>query len=196
MSNDVPLPSHKAGSRTTLWLVLAVCVAPFIASFAAYYFYQPDGRVNYGELMSAEKLPVEPLVQAGGGGFMLRQLEGKWIFVVVDDAACDAYCEKKLWQIRQIRKTQGKYPERIERLWLTTGAGDPAQRLKAEYEGTWMVKADGSALLAALPGGPSPRDHIYLVDPLGNLVLRYPRDADPSRIRKDIERLLRVSRIG
>lgn len=191
MSDDV-----QPRSRKTLWLVLAVCIAPFIASFAAYYFYQPDGRVNYGELMPAGKLPVEPLAQAGGGGFMLRQLEGKWIFVVVDDAACDAYCEKKLWQIRQIRKTQGKYPERIERLWLLTGGGEPAQRLKDEYEGTWMVKAGGSALLGSLPPGQSRRDHIYLVDPLGNLVLRYPRDADPSRIRKDLERLLRVSRIG
>jgi cytochrome oxidase Cu insertion factor (SCO1/SenC/PrrC family) len=196
MSNDAPLPSRRTGSHSTLWLVLAVCLAPFVASFVAYYFYQPQGRVNYGSLMDTRKLPVEPLAQAGGGGFMLRQLEGKWIFLVVDDAACDAYCEKKLWQIRQVRKTQGKYPERIERLWLLTGDGQPEERLRREYEGTWMVRAAGSALLAALPYEGSPSDHIYLIDPLGNLVLRYPRDADPSRIRKDIARLLRVSRIG
>lgn len=196
MSNDAPLPSHKTGSRSTLWLVLAVCLAPFVASFVAYYFYQPQGRVNYGSLVETQKLPVEPLAQAAGGGFMLRQLEGKWIFLVADDAACDAYCEKKLWQIRQVRKTQGKYPERIERLWLLTGDGEPDERLRREYDGTWMVRAAGSALLGALPHEGSVKDHIYLIDPLGNLVLRYPRDADPSRIRKDITRLLRVSRIG
>ncbi len=193
MSND----AHPQRSRKTLWLVAAVCIAPFIASFAAYYFYKPEGRVNYGHLMEAKKLPVEPLAQTGGnGGFLLRQLEGKWIFLVVDDAACDAYCEKKLWQIRQVRKTQGKYPERIERIWLVTGDGEPVQRLRDEYAGTWMIRARGSALLEALPFEGARSDHIYLVDPLGNLVLRYPRDADPSRIRKDIERLLRVSRIG
>lgn len=191
MSKDVP-----PQSRRTLWLVAAVCIAPFVASFAAYYFYQPGGRVNYGELMADRQLPAVALKLVDGDVFSLQQLRGKWLFVTVDDAACDAYCEKKLWQIRQVRKTQGKYPERIERVWLVTGGGQPAPRLRTEYEGTWMVDAAGSAVLDALPYAGARIDHIYLVDPLGNLVLRYPRDADPSRMRKDLERLLKVSRIG
>ncbi len=201
MSNDAPPQSRK-----TLWLVAAVCIAPFVASFAAYYFYQPEGRVNYGELMADKQLPDAALKLTDGKKFELSQLRGKWLFVTVDDAACDAYCEKKLWQMRQVRKTQGKYPERIERVWLITGGGQPAERLRSEFEGTWLVDvagsavagstAAGSALLEALPHAGARTDHIYLVDPLGNLVLRYPREADPSRIKKDINRLLRVSRIG
>lgn len=191
MSNDAPPRSRK-----TLWLVAAVCIAPFIASFAAYYFYKPEGRVNYGELMDARQLSRTPMTLVDGAAFSLKQLEGKWLFVVADDAACDAYCEKKLWQIRQVRKTQGKYPERIERVWLITGSGEPAQRLRSEFEGTWLVKAAGSKVLDQLPFEGALTEHIYLVDPLGNLVLRYPRDADPSRMRKDLERLLKVSRIG
>ncbi len=196
MSNDAPTQSRK-----TLWLVAAVCIAPFVASFAAYYFYQPDGRVNYGELMADQQLPAAALKLTDGKAFALAQLRGKWLFVTVDDAACDAYCEKKLWQIRQVRKTQGKYPERIERVWLITGGGQPAPRLSSEFEGTWLVNvagsaAAGSAVLEALPHAGTLTDHIYLVDPLGNLVLRYPRAADPSRMKKDLDRLLRVSRIG
>jgi len=191
MSNDAPTQSNK-----TLWLIAAVCLAPFVASFAAYYFYQPEGRVNYGDLLEEKRLPAVSLKLADGSAFSFSQLEGKWLYVIVDDSACDAYCEKKLWQIRQVRKTQGKYPERIERVWLVTGKGKPAERLHTEYEGTWMVDTDGSALLEALPYENARTDHIYLVDPLGNLVLRYPRDANPSRMRKDIERLLKVSRIG
>ncbi len=191
MSNDDP-----PQSRRTLWLVAAVCIAPFVASFAAYYFYQPDGRVNYGELMADKQLPDAVLKLTDGKAFALSQLHGKWLFVTVDDATCDVYCEKKLWQIRQVRKTQGKYPERIERLWLITGGGQPSSRLREEFEGTWLVDAAGSAVLNALPYVGARSDHIYLVDPLGNLVLRYPRDADPSRMRKDLERLLKVSRIG
>ena len=130
--------------------------------------------------------------------FPLQQLRGKWLFVTVDDAACDAYCEKKLWQIRQVRKTQGKYPERIERVWLVTGGGQPAERLRTEYDGTWMVmqarRQSRCSKPCRMPA--RARDHIYLVDPLGNLVLRYPRDADPSRMKKDLDRLLKVSRIG
>lgn len=191
MSNDVPSQSRKI-----LWLVAAVCIAPFVASFVAYYFYQPDGRVNYGELMADQQLPATVLKLGDGKSFSFPQLRGKWLFVTVDDAACDAYCEKKLWQMRQVRKTQGKYPERIERVWLITGGGEPAPRLRAEFEGTWLVDAAGSAVLEALPHAGARSDHIYLVDPLGNLVLRYPREADPSRMRKDLERLLKVSRIG
>ena len=191
MSNDAPPRSRK-----TLWLVAAVCIAPFIASFTTYYFYKPEGRVNYGQLMDAKQLPRTPMTLTDGKPFSLQQLEGKWLFVVVDDAACDAYCEKKLWQIRQVRKTQGKYPERIERVWLVTGQGEPAQRLRSEFDGTWLVRAGGSKVLDALPFESAVTDHIFLVDPLGNLVLRYPREADPSRIRKDVERLLKVSRIG
>jgi hypothetical protein len=196
MSNDAPPQSRK-----TLWLVAAVCIAPFIASFAAYYFYQPEGRVNYGELMADRQLPAVALKLVDGSAFSLAQLRGKWLFVTVDDAACDAHCEKKLWQIRQVRKTQGKYPERIERVWLITGGGQPAERLRSEFEGTWLVNVSGSAaassaLLEALPHAGARTDHIYLVDPLGNLVLRYPREADPSRMKKDLDRLLRVSRIG
>jgi cytochrome oxidase Cu insertion factor (SCO1/SenC/PrrC family) len=191
MSNDA-----QPQSRKTLWLVAAVCIAPFVASFAAYYFYQPEGRVNYGELMADKQLPDAALKLVDGSAFSIAQLRGKWLFVTVDDAACDAYCEKKLWQIRQVRKTQGKYPERIERVWLITGGGQPAERLRAEFEGTWLVNAAGSAVLDALPHAGARTDHIYLVDPLGNLVLRYPREADPSRMKNDLNRLLRVSRIG
>lgn len=191
MSNDAPPQSRK-----TLWLVAAVCIAPFVASFTAYYFYQPEGRVNYGELMADKQLPDAALKLVDGSAFSLAQLRGKWLFVTVDDAACDAYCEKKLWQMRQVRKTQGKYPERIERVWLVTGGGQPAQRLREEFEGTWQVDAAGSTLLKSLPHAGALTDHVYLVDPLGNLVLRYPRDADPSRMKNDLNRLLRVSRIG
>lgn len=191
MSKDAPPQSHR-----TLWLVAAVCIAPFVASFIAYYFYQPEGRVNYGELMTGRQLPGNEFRQTDGKPFSFRQLEGKWLFITVDDAGCDAYCEKKLWQIRQVRKTQGKYPERIERVWLIPGGGQPAPRLRKEFEGTWLVDVAGSAVFEALPHAGSRADHIYLFDPLGNLVLRYPRDADPSLMKKDLDRLLKVSRIG
>ena len=191
MSND----NIPRSNRKILWLVAAVCIAPFIASFAAYYFYQPAGRINYGTLIETGPLPAATLQLDGGAPFAFRQLQGKWLYVIIDDASCDAYCEKKLWQIRQVRKTQGKYPERIERVWLMTG-GKPAERLRTEYDGMWLVNAAGSPMLEKFPFERARADHIYLVDPLGNLVLRYPRDADATRMRKDLERLLKVSRVG
>ena len=217
-----PEIDRQRKSRRTLLLVAAVCIAPFIGSFITYYFWQPSGRVNYGELVEGVVLPIQQLPRAGvqttaptgsqpaaqpvsppgtrGATASklvdLGKLRGHWIFVTADTAACDDYCKKKLWQMRQVRMTQGKSLERIERLWLLTDDGAVAPAVEQEYEGTHIGNAQNSAVLKALPVKTGVRDHIWLIDPLGNVILRYPRDADPSRMKKDIERLLKVSRVG
>ncbi len=180
-----------------LLLIAAVCLAPFVASFALYYFWQPSGRVNYGDLVEGVEAPAGAMAAHDGGKlFDFAQLRGRWVFVTVDSGACDDYCKNKLWKIRQVRLTQGKYPERIERVWLLNDTQPVAAAVTTEYEGTWIARAQGSAILKSLPYRDAQRDHIYLIDPLGNVVLRYPKDADPTGMKKDITRLLRVSRIG
>ena len=185
-------------SRRTLLLVAAVCIAPFVGSFALYWFWQPSGRINYGELVEGVTVPAATLAPAGDGGkpFDFLQVRGRWLFVTVDSGACDDYCQKKLWKMRQVRLTQGKSLERIERVWLLTDTQSVAAHVLKDYEGTWIALAQGSTILNAFPHHHAQRDHIYLVDPLGNVILRYPKDADPSRMKKDLQRLLRVSRIG
>jgi hypothetical protein len=125
-------------------------------------------------------------------------LRGKWFLVMADGADCDARCERKIWQLRQLRTMQGKEMERVERVWLVDDRREPAARLHEPFAGTWVVRQPDPALLGALPlpSGGELRDHIWLVDPLGNLILRYPPDADATRIRKDMTRLLKYSRIG
>jgi cytochrome oxidase Cu insertion factor (SCO1/SenC/PrrC family) len=195
MSEEDPIKLRN--SRRMLLLIAAVCIAPFVASFTLYYFWQPSGRVNYGELVEGVTLPAGKLALNGSDKpFDLTQLRGRWIFVTVDSGACDDYCQKKLWKIRQVRLTQGKYPERIERLWLVNDAQSVSATVMKEYDGTWVAAAQGNAVLKLLPYRDAQRDHIYLVDPLGNVVLRYPKDADPSLMKKDLTRLLKVSRIG
>ncbi len=196
-------PTEKIAQRKSqrmLLLIAAVCLAPFVASFTLYYFWQPSGRVNYGELVEGVTLPAGSLALLSNSGagkpFDFTQLRGRWIFVTVDSGACDDYCQKKLWKMRQVRLTQGKYPERIERAWLVSDTQSVAATVLKEYEGTWIASAQDNAVLKLLPHRDAQRDHIYLVDPLGNVVLRYPKDADPSLMKKDLTRLLKVSRIG
>ena len=196
-------PTEKIAQRKSqrmLLLIAAVCLAPFVASFTLYYFWQPSGRVNYGELVEGVTLPAGSLAllshSGAGKPFDFTQLRGRWIFVTVDSGACDDYCQKKLWKMRQVRLTQGKYPERIERAWLVSDTQSVAPTVLKEYDGTWVASAQDNAVLKLLPHRDAQRDHIYLVDPLGNVVLRYPKDADPSLMKKDLTRLLKVSRIG
>jgi cytochrome oxidase Cu insertion factor (SCO1/SenC/PrrC family) len=180
-------------SRATLWLLVAVCAAPMIASYIAYYFWRPSGHVNYGELLPPHPMPDTRAAQIDGAPFSFPQLKGSWVLVIADSGRCDAYCETKLIYLRQLRLAQGKETDRIERVWLITDDVAPDPALAARYSGTLMVRAAGTPLLPALPAG-SYADPIYIVDPVGNLMMRYPRDADPRRILKDVSRLLRHSK--
>ena len=168
--------------RLKLVLLFLACAAPFVLGWAAWYFEWGTGRAgNYGELIAPRPL----------GGAPYEGLRGKWILVNVDAAACDAYCEKKLYYMRQVRTALGKDQGRVERLWLVTDGAAPRPALLAAIEGTRIVPAGEAALF---PGMPS--RHVYLIDPLGNLMLRFPPDPDPSKMLKDLQRLLRFSRIG
>ncbi len=184
----------KGRNRTILWLLFAVCAAPVIASYVSYYWWQPAGRVNYGELLAPRPLPDTPLSLIDGTPFRLSQLRGKWIFVTVDRAACDAYCVEKLTYLRQLRLAQGADSDRIERVWILTDDGVPDRNVMARYAGTYAVRGAGSAVLAALQATGTPGEHLYIVDPLGNLMMRSPRDPDPQGMLKDVARLLRHSK--
>lgn len=180
---------------TSLWLIVALVAAPVAASYLLYYFWPPGRTVNYGELFEPRPLPDPQLTLADGKPFQLSQLRGKWAIVIVDSGRCDAACGKKLLYLRQLRLTQGKNKERVERVWLLSDDAAPRDETVAPYQGTWMVRAD-AALLKHFPAQGAASDHIYLVDPLGNLMMRFPRDPDPRQMVKDLSRLLKASRIG
>lgn len=132
----------------------------------------------------------------GGEALSLQSLRGRWVFLAVDSGQCDAECETKLWKMRQVRQAQGKELGRIERVMLLEDAEVPNENLRREYQGTWFVNADDSRLRNLLIAPQSARRHIYLIDPLGNLMLRFPEDADPKLMIKDMTRLLKYSRVG
>ena len=186
----------KKRSLASLWLMIAVVVAPVAASYLLYYFWPPDRTVNYGELIEPRPLPDAKLALADGAPFRLSQLRGKWVLVTLDSGRCDAYCDRKLVYLRQLRLTQGKNMERVERAWLITDDVAPRAGAIAPYEGTWGVRAAGAEVLKLFPAQGSASDHIYVIDPLGNLMMRFPRDPDPQRMVKDLARLLKASRIG
>ena len=165
-----------------LLIVGLVCAAPLVLGTLAYvYKWDVGSPANYGELIAPRPLGGEPF----------KRLRGKWLLVAVDASACDAWCEKKLYYLRQLQRAQGKDMHRVERLWLLTDGGKPRAELLPAIEGTLIEPAPR---LDAFPGKLA--DHIYIVDPLGNLMMRYPRDPDPSRMLKDLQRLMKFARSG
>jgi hypothetical protein len=180
MNKDGPEAVRRG--RAKLALLAAFFALPVAASWLIWWLdLAPGAAGNYGTLLSPSPVALPP---AG-------ELKGKWVLVQFDGGACDANCERKLYVMRQARRAQGREMERMARLWLVTDAVPPRAELLEAIKGTVVAPA-----AAVFPAEKSAVDHIYLVDPLGNLMMRFPREPDPPRLIKDLQRLLKASSFG
>jgi hypothetical protein len=196
-----PSKTIKQGAgRWKLLAVLAVCAAPLIASYFSYFVIKPSGRTNYGDILDPRLYPIPPLASTSldGKPLGLDAYKGKWIMLQIGGGDCQEACKKQLFAMRQLRLMQGKEMERVERVWLITDATPLDTVLMREYDGTRMLRASKEAVAKWLPveQGGKADDHMYLIDPLGNLMMRFPKDADPSKVKKDISKVLKASAIG
>lgn len=204
--HDLPTPDLGAQRRRVLsgrWrmlLVLLACAAPVIASYFTYYVIRPDGRTNYSTLILPSKtLPAQlPLQALDGSAVTPQSLRGQWLLLVISDVACDAACEKRLFFQRNLPEMLGRERDRIDRIWLVTGEGQPApailQAARANTAFT-VLRTDRAALAAWLQPaeGRALEDHAYLVDPMGEWMLRVPADPEPGRVKRDLDKLLKAA---
>jgi len=178
-----PSPPVRRG-RLKLALLALFFLLPVGASWLIWWLdLAPGVAGNYGTLLPPRPVTLAPLAA----------LKGKWVLVQFDGGACDARCERKLYFMRQVRRAQGREMQRIERLWLVTDAAQPRAAVLAAIEGTVVAPAPPGV---DFPAEAAVTDHVYLVDPLGNLMMRFPRDPDPARVIKDLKQLLRASSFG
>jgi peroxiredoxin len=197
-----PKRARKRG-RWMLWLVLLVCASPMIASYFTYYVIKPEKRNNYGTLIDQRAHPVPAMATTtlDGRPQALEQFKGKWVMLMVGSGACPDVCQKQLFALRQLRLMQGKEADRIERVWLITDQEPLDTLIIREYDGTHMLRADAATVTRWLPvdNGTTPADHIYLIDPLGHLMMRFPKDPQLQEVRKvykDVNKLLKASAVG
>ncbi len=198
-------PALEARGRTLsgrlkMLLVLMVCASPVIASYVTYFVIRPAGRTNYGTLIvPTRSLPATlPLRAFDGKAVEPRSLRGQWLLVAVGPSACGKACEQVLFTQRQLREMMGRERDRIDKVWLVTDEGPLAPGLQAATAAGVAVTAlrtDRQALAAWLEPAAGQRleDHLYLVDPMGEWMLRLPPQIDPARAKRDLEKLLRAS---
>ena len=186
--------------RWKLFAVLMVCAAPLILSYLTYYVIKPSGRTNYGALIDPRQYPIPAMdsTTLDGRAEKLEQYAGKWIMLKVGGGECLEACQKQLFAMRQWRTMQGKNRDRVERVWLITDDQPLDTMTIRQYDGMRLLRAPAGAVAKWLPAdsGTLPSDHIYLIDPLGNLMMRFPVDPDPRKVYKDIAKLLKASAIG
>jgi hypothetical protein len=184
-------PQPVGRSRRTLYLIATIVLAPIVASYVIYYFFPREARVNYGTLLPTAPAPAIDGTRTDGSPFRLEDLQGRWVLLGIGRGECAADCERILYATRQARTMQGKDQDRVVRAWLSAGDAVPSAIL-AQHPDLVVARVPATAL-DRMPGDAGP---LYLIDPLGNLVLRYPVDPDIRGIANDLERLLKASRIG
>jgi cytochrome oxidase Cu insertion factor (SCO1/SenC/PrrC family) len=186
----------QLNSRSKFLLLIGVFVVPVVAAYLAYFGWRPAGHSNYGDLTEVTPLQQTAGVAHDGTPLDLAALRGKWLMVHVGPASCDAACAQQLYLMRQARIAQGKEQTRIERLWVLTDTRAVAPALLQEHPGLHVWRPAEASFAEQFPAAQKRVDHIYLVDPLGNLMLRFPAQPDAKRMMKDLKLLLKASQIG
>ena len=189
-------PRSRAG-RWKMIAVLLVCASPVIASYFTYYVVRPEGRRNYGELITPQRpLPAMRTTDLNGKPGELTTLKNQWLLINVAGAGCDAACQQRLYFQRQLRESLGKQKGRLDRVWLVTDAAAVDARLQPALAEATVVRVPAEALAQWLPPAGNPQDHLYVVDPIGNLMMRFPANMDAAgaaKAKRDLDRLLRAS---
>jgi len=185
----------RIGPRAKLVLIAALFAAPIVASVLVYLFGHPVPTANHGELLlPPAQVSEEPFARPGGGSFSFRILRGRWVLVASDSGACASACLAKLVTLRQVRLALGGNAERVARVFVVDDGRRPDPSALAPFAGTEVALAPEGAAFA--PGARGDRAHVYLVDPHGNVMMRWRAADDPAGMIKDLGRLLRASQIG
>ncbi len=187
--------------RVKMLLVLLLCAAPVVASYLAFYVLKPQGRSNYATLIQPTRsLPRLALQDLDGKPVEAASLRGQWLLLALGPAHCTADCERRLFLQRQLREMLGREKDRLDKLWLVTDADAVPAPLRASLQAggpadVTILRADPVALGRWLQAqaGHDLQDHLYLVDPMGEWMMRVPAQPDPARIKRDLDRLLRAS---
>ena len=195
-------PQRTRNGRLKMLLVLLACAAPVIASYFTYFVIRPEGRTNFGTLMLPTRaLPDLALRTLGGEPVAARSLHGQWLLVAVGPSTCTTACQKQLFMQRQLREMLGREKDRLDKVWLVTdeGAIDPLLLASLQAAPEVIALRAGRDVVhgwlepAAADASVDPQLHLYIVDPMGELMMRMPAEPDPSRVKRDLGRLLRAS---
>ena len=193
---------RTAAGRLKMLLILLVCAAPVIASYLTYFVFRPEGRNNYGELIDPQRaIPADAAADRPAGAQRRSDsrctASGCWWWWPAAPATrparsacgCSASCAR-----RSVARQ-----DRLDKVWLVD---DDAAAARRDAAGRLRRRAGHGAARSARrrwrsgwqpAGGHQLEQHFYLVDPMGNWMMRAPGDPEPARLKRDLERLLRAS---
>jgi hypothetical protein len=189
-------------TRMGRWKMIAmmlVCASPVIASYFTYYVVRPEGRRNHGELIQPQKdMPRVSATDLQGVSVPLVSLKGQWLLVSVSSGACPERCQQNLYFQRQLREILGREKDRLDRVWLLTDDAPVSETLLPALSMAHVLRLDEKIVQSWIAPAKDQQlqDHLYVIDPMGNFMMRFPANMDvanASKAKRDLERLLKAS---
>jgi len=201
MTSDPIAPELRSRNLRTILLLAALFLLPLVASFVLYYgnLWRPSGSAAHGELIEPQRpLPRIALPRLDGAAADGDVFPRKWSLVYVGSGACDDACRRALLVMRQDWIALNEDMPRVQRVFLVTADCCDREFLEREHPGLILLDASVEAAGPLLGNFTAPeREHrIFIVDPLGNLMMQFDARQDPKGLLRDLERLLRLSHIG
>ena len=205
--HDMPRPgdvvqADALRTRMGRWKMIAmllICASPVIASYFTYYVVRPEGRRNYGELIEPQKdMPQVSAKNLQGELVPLASLKGQWLLVNVSSGACAERCQQNLYFQRQLREILGREKDRLDRVWFITDDAPVADTLLPALNMAHVLRLDAQTVQSWISPAKDQQlqDHLYVIDPMGNFMMRFPANMDvpsASKAKRDLERLLKAS---
>lgn len=186
-------------ARWKLLALLLVCASPVVASYFTYYVLRPEGRRNFGTLVDPQRpMPALATTDVQGRTGVLTDLRHQWLLVSVAPAACPQDCQQRLYLQRQMRESLGKDKDRVDWVWLVSDGAAVPEALRTGLATAQVRRVDAAALALWLApqAGHALEEHVYVVDPMGNWMMRFPPNMDApaaARAKRDLQNLLRAS---
>lgn len=200
LNPEVQSASRTRVGRLKMLVVLVICAAPVIASYLTFYVVRPDGgRRNFGQLIEPQRtLPDVAGNTLDGKPVNLKELKGQWLLVSVSPAACAEQCARHLYLQRQLREGLGKEKDRLDWVWLVNDGAPVASALMPALKEATVIRVPPAELAQWLApeNNHTLEEHLYLVDPLGNWMMRFPAKLDTqgaANVKRDLDRLLRAA---
>jgi hypothetical protein len=196
---DAQDPARTRKGRVWMLIVFLICAAPVVASYFTYYVIQPKGDPRFGELIQPSRaIPDVGATDLNGQTHSLPSLRKQWLLISVGSGSCDAACQERLYYQRQILVGLGKERDRTEWIWLIHDDEAISPSLMPGLKEATLLRVKPSDLMAwfQLSTLAELENHFYLVDPMGEWMMRVPGQLDKAsalKVRKDLERLLRAS---
>ncbi len=205
--HGMPSPAQAMGNqslsrgagRWKMLLVLMVCAAPVVASYLTFYVIKPESRQNFGALIEPQlALPDVNAMTLKGEVVNLRSLKDQWLLVSVAGGGCDEACRSRLYMQRQLRESLGREKDRLDWVWLISDDAPVDASLQPALSTATVLRVPAADLEGWLQPAPGQQlsEHLYVVDPWGKWMMRFPANLDLAKApkaKRDVERLLRAS---